>query len=92
VTYSKLEALLHSRKFWSLITSLVGLGVAVAYHALPPDQAIPLAVAALAAYSVGVGLDSPATVIPTAGSTTNVAGPTTVVQTPLVDGHEIPHR
>lgn len=50
----KLTALLHSRKFWALVAALTTLGVGVGYHGLPPDQAIPLAVAALSAYSLGV--------------------------------------
>lgn len=50
----KLTALLHSRKFWALVTSLVTLGVGVGYHAMPPDQAILAAVAALSLYELGV--------------------------------------
>ena len=89
--YSKLSALLHSRKFWALVLALVGTVLAVEQHQITVDTGILAAVGSLSAYMVGTGLDSPATVIPTAGSTTNVAGPTTVVQAPLVDGHEIPH-
>jgi uncharacterized protein involved in exopolysaccharide biosynthesis len=48
----KLTALLRSRKFWALVTTLVTLGVGVGYHAMPPDQAILAAVVALSTYSL----------------------------------------
>jgi len=88
--YSKLSALLHSRKFWALVLALVGTALAVEQHQVTIDTGILAAVGSLSAYMVGTGLDSPSTVLPMAGSTTNLAGPTTVIPPPLVDGHEIP--
>ena len=54
----KLKTLLQSRKFWALITSLVAIGCTVYLGTVPITEAIQLAVAALAAYMIGTGLDS----------------------------------
>lgn len=59
----KLADLLQSRKFWALVASLASIAAGMlasgANHLAAPD-AIKLAVAALAAYKVGTGLDSKA--------------------------------
>ena len=54
----KLKRLLQSRKFWALIASLVAIGSAVYTGTMPAEQAIQAVVAALAAYSIGTGLDN----------------------------------
>jgi len=50
--------LLHSRKFWALVTSLVSIVAGYATGAVDPWQAVQAAVAALAAYSVGTGIQA----------------------------------
>lgn len=53
----KLKALFQSRKFWALVSSIVAVGVGVYNGAINPADAVQLIVAALAAYSIGTGLD-----------------------------------
>ena len=53
----KLKALLQSRKFWALIVSLVAIGVGVYNGAISSATAVQAAVAALAVYSIGTGIE-----------------------------------
>jgi len=62
----KIKSVLQSRKFWALVASLVGLGCGIYSGALTPVQAAPLAVAALAAYSIGTGIEDSAPPTPPA--------------------------
>lgn len=53
----KLSALLQSRKFWALVISLTAIWTAVYVGSLSVPDAINASVAALAAYSVGTGIE-----------------------------------
>lgn len=55
---AKLLQLLQSRKFWALITALASIVLGVIYGGMPVSQAVQAAIAALAAYMIGTGLDS----------------------------------
>lgn len=52
-----INRLLHSRKFWALILSLLGILAAYLAGDVPLWTAIQTAVAALAAWSVGVAIE-----------------------------------
>ena len=54
---SKLSELLQSRKFWALVVSLTAIWTAVYLQSMTVPEAINATVAALAAYSIGTGLD-----------------------------------
>ena len=56
----KLKALLASRKFWALVAALVTIGCGYFTGTVTAPVAIQSAVAALAAYMVGTGLETPA--------------------------------
>lgn len=53
----QLTALLHSRKFWALVTALVSAVAALATGEINTWQALQAALAALAVYSTGVALE-----------------------------------
>jgi hypothetical protein len=53
----KLQALLTSRKFWSLIWSLVTIWTAFANHAIDGPTAVWSTVGAFGAYSVSTGIE-----------------------------------
>ena len=55
----KLLSVLKSRKFWALVASLVAVWTSVYTGAVTTPEALNLTVAALAAYSIGTGLDNP---------------------------------
>ena len=54
----KFKRLLASRKFWSLIASLVAVAGGYYTGAIAIFDALQLVVAAFAAYSIGTGLDN----------------------------------
>ena len=55
---TKLKALLQSRKFWALIASLAAIITGYLSGGLTVSVAVQSAIAALAAYMVGTGLDN----------------------------------
>jgi len=55
---AKIKQVLQSRKFWALVASLVAAGFGIYNGALTAEQGTTLIIAALAAYSIGTGLDS----------------------------------
>ena len=55
---AKLTALLQSRKFWALIASLAAITTGYLSGQMQAAPAIQSAIAALAAYMIGTGLDS----------------------------------
>jgi hypothetical protein len=56
---SKIELLLRSRKFWALIAGVAAIVTGYLAGGLKIDEAIQAFIAALAAYMIGTGLDSP---------------------------------
>lgn len=58
IQVAKITALLHSRKFWSLITALLVDGFGVYDKVSTPEVAILAAVGTLAAYMVATGVES----------------------------------
>jgi len=53
----QLNALLHSRKFWALVTALVSAAAALATGQINTWEALQAVLAALAVYSTGVALE-----------------------------------
>lgn len=53
----QIGALLHSRKFWALLVTLVGIAAGFSTGGLTQWQAVQALVAALAAYSLGVAIE-----------------------------------
>ena len=53
----KMVQVLQSRKFWALIASLAAIITGLAERGINTNQAIQAAIAALAAYMIGTGLD-----------------------------------
>lgn len=53
----QLKKILHSRKFWVLITALLATAAALASQNIDIWQALQMAVAALAVYSTGVAIE-----------------------------------
>lgn len=78
---SKLRALFQSRKFWALITSLVGLAVATYDQTMPPGQAVLAAVAALSLYSVGTAIEDNGNTPPPTVTINHTGAPPTVTMT-----------
>jgi hypothetical protein len=56
----KLSELLQARKFWALVVSLTAIWTAVYVGSLPVVDAINASVAALAAFSIGTGIEGAA--------------------------------
>lgn len=54
---SKLNLLLHSRKFWSLIAAVVAVSAALATGQITEWQALQAVIASLAAYITGTAID-----------------------------------
>ena len=54
---NKLTALLHSRKFWTLVVSLVTIAGAFATHQADALAALIAAITALSVYSVATGIE-----------------------------------
>jgi hypothetical protein len=52
----KIKAILTSRRFWALVASLVAVGAGLATSQIQAPQAITDAAAALAAYTLAVGM------------------------------------
>jgi hypothetical protein len=53
----KLKSLLQSRKFWTLIASVVSIGAGYYTGGVDAFQSLQLLIAALAAYSVTTGIE-----------------------------------
>lgn len=53
----KLKSLFKSRKFWALVISLSGIWTAVYVGSIAVPEAINTSIAALAAYSIGTGIE-----------------------------------
>lgn len=53
----KFQALLQSRKFWALVSSLVAVGFGLYNGAINAEQAANLVIGALSAYSLGVAIE-----------------------------------
>jgi len=56
----KIKAILQSRKFWTLIASLVAIAASYSQNQLTDWQAIQASIAAMAAYSVGTAIEASA--------------------------------
>ncbi len=54
---SKLNLLLHSRKFWALIAAVVAVSAALATGQITEWQALQAVIASLAAYITGTAID-----------------------------------
>ena len=54
---SQIGALLRSRKFWALLTAIVGIAAGFGTGGLSEWQAVQALVAALSAYSLGVAIE-----------------------------------
>ena len=56
----KIKAILQSRKFWTLVASLVAIAASYSQSQITDWQAIQAAIAAGAAYSVGTAIEASA--------------------------------
>lgn len=78
----KLQALLTSRKFWSLIGSLVTIGTAMYNGSIDPATGVWAVVGAFGAYSVSTGIED--------ASKWNSAGPTFITSNLIPTMPDIP--